>query len=107
MEYNAEINDEGQIELNGEIIDESIFNEERVDYSLRERDDFIDTLIDWISEATKDKEIMKSDLRYLMKLNDEYIWSSILTNKYIAKSDNREEFNNICKEVLKLNKTKD
>jgi len=107
MEYNAEINDEGQIEINGEIIDESIFNEERINYFLREREDFIDILIDWISEATKDKEIMKSDLRYLMKLNDEYIWSSISTNKYIAKSDNRKEFNNICKEVLKLNKTKD
>ena len=85
-------------------IKESIFQEEKVDWSLREREDLIDNLIDWISEATKDKLVMIEDLRYLISLKDEYIFSNISTNKYIAISDNKEEFDNICQEILELNK---
>ncbi|KKK76300.1 hypothetical protein LCGC14_2865010, partial [marine sediment metagenome] len=89
--------------INRVLINDKIFQEEMVDYSPRSREDLIDNLIDWISEATTDKEIMKSDLKYLMGLKDEYIFSSISTNDYISKSDDEETFNEICKEILKLN----
>jgi len=46
---------------------------------------------------------MKDDLKYLIDLNDTYIFSSISTNEYIAESDNKERFNEICEEILKLN----
>jgi hypothetical protein len=46
---------------------------------------------------------MKDDLKYLRGLNDEFVFSSISTNEYVAKSDNLEEFNDLCEELLKLN----
>lgn len=81
---------------------EDIFDTENIGYVLRFREDLIDNLINWISEAKEsDKFLMKEDLKYLIDLEDEYVFSSISTNEYIAKSDNEEEFNNICKEILK------
>ncbi len=86
------------------LINEKIFNDEMVNYRVRDRDDFINELIDWIGEATTDKEIMKSDLKMLMDLEDDYIFSSISTNEYFCRSEDEEEFINICKEILELNK---
>ena len=91
------------ITINNIIIDSSIFDEEKVDYRVLEREELINDLIGWIGEGNKDKELMKEDLIYLMKQEDKYIFSSILTNEYILKSDNKEEFNNICSDILKLN----
>jgi hypothetical protein len=90
--------------INNIKINEKIFTDELCDYILRERDDQIDNLIDWIGEAKdNDKQLMKDDLKYLIDLNDTYIFSSISTNEYIAESDNKERFNEICEEILKLN----
>jgi hypothetical protein len=90
--------------VNGIKINDKIFTDELCDYILRERDDQIDNLIDWIGEAKdNDKQLMKDDLKYLIDLNDTYIFSSISTNEYIAESDNKERFNEICEEILKLN----
>ena len=74
-----------------------------VGYCIEDRDDLVDRLIDWISEATKDKEVMKDDLKMLMKRSDLYLFSSISTNEYIFPDD--VEFDNICKEILKINET--
>lgn len=100
----AEITEQG-IEINGTLINEIIFQEEKCDWTLREREDEIDNLIDWISESQKygDKALMKADLKYLISLDDEYIFSNISTNRYIANSDNEIEFHNICMEILELN----
>ena len=89
--------------IDNTLINESIFDEEKIDYSVVYREDLIDNLIDWISEATNDKYMMKEDLKYLMNLNDELIFTSISTNEYICKSDNEKEFNKICKQILNLN----
>ena len=107
--YNLDIREEG-VYINETLIDEKIFQEEKVDYSPREREEQINDLYIWIGEATgsdrtNDLYMMKEDLRYLESLEDEYIFSSVSTNEYICKSDNIEEFNNICKEILDLNKT--
>lgn len=75
--------------------------EDSFDYRIEYRTDLIDNLIDWISEATECKEIMKDDLKYLMGLEDEYIFSSIRTNEYVAKSDNLEYFNQLCEDMIK------
>jgi hypothetical protein len=89
--------------INGTKINEKITQDELCDYRLLDREDLINDLIDWISEATTDKDNMKYDLKYLMSLPDDYVFSSISTNEYIAKSDNEERFNEICEEILKLN----
>jgi len=103
--YEIDINDEGEIEINGEVINSKIFNEELVDYSVVDREDRIEYLCMWITESDKsnDKRLMLEDLKYLMKLEDEFVFSSIFTNEYIAKSDDEETFNNICEEIIKLN----
>lgn len=91
--------------INGVLINEDIFQEEKSEFKPILREEKIDDLINWISETKSetDKVLMKDDLKYLIKLKDEFIFSSISTNKYVAKSNNLKEFNRICKEILKLN----
>jgi len=108
MEYNLKKTHEG-IEINGVLIDEKIFDEEKVDYRPVFREDQIDNLINWISEASgsnreSDLYLMKEDLKYLINLSDEMVFSSLSTNEFIARSDDLEEFNEICKEILEINK---
>ena len=109
MEYKVDIQESG-IFINEDLINENIFGGEKVDYILREREVLIDDLYIWIGEATgsdkrNDLYMMKEDLKYLESLEDEFVFSSVSTNEYIAKSDNLEGFNSICKEILDLNKT--
>lgn len=86
--------------INGVKIDEDIFSDEKVDYRIENREDFVDTLIDWISEAKgSDKELMKKDLKMLMKVKDEFILSSLSTNDYLY--CNSEQFNFECENILK------
>jgi hypothetical protein len=104
--YDLKIDNEG-VKINGIPINEEIFNQEKVDYRITDREDQVEHLCMWISEAGQDREndkrLMLEDLKYLCKLEDEYIFSSISTNEYIAKSDDEERFNEICEEILKLN----
>jgi len=86
--------------IDGRPIYSEIFDQEMVDYRLVETENQIDDLIQWIAESNKDKWLMKEDLEYLMKLEDEYVFSSILTNEFIASSDNPERFDEICEEIL-------
>ena len=60
-------------------------------------------MIVWIGECKRinEKQLMLDDLKYLFTLEDEYIFSSVSTNKYVCKSD--DEFNEICEELLELN----
>jgi hypothetical protein len=107
--YKIEMTHEG-IKINNILINEDIFRNEKIGYSVRDREEQINDLFMWIGEAIgkenreSDLYLMKEDLRYLESLNDELIFSSISTNEFIAKSDNLKEFNKICKEILKLNK---
>lgn len=98
------ITDNNGLRINGIILNEKIFQEELVNYQIRDRKDFINDLIDWISEATKDKELMKEDLKYLINLDDTFMFSNISTNEYICFSDNPDRFNEIAAEILKINK---
>ena len=105
---NIEIMEDG-IYINCIKIKENIFQEEKSDYDIREREDQIEHLIDWISESTSnsDKYLMKEDLKYLISMEDEYIFSSISTNEYISKSYDPERFEEICNDILKLNEVEE
>lgn len=75
------------------------------EYQIIDREDFIDELITWISECNNNnKQLMKNDLRYLMSIDDEYIFSSGSTSDFIAKSDKPETFNRIAQEIVDLQK---
>lgn len=108
MNYTINLTDKGNTTINGAAINEVIFEHEMVDYKVVDRSQLIDDLISWIAECgpgrDSDRYLMKQDLKYLITVPDEYIFSSISTNDYIVQGD--EEFDNLCREILKLN-TKD
>ena len=105
MNYDIEINDNNDIMINNIKINVKIFEEQCIDWKFLERDNLIDDLINWISEAKGiDKQMMKDDLMYLINLKDKYVFSSLSTNEYVVMSDNEDGFNAICKELLELNK---
>ncbi len=88
--------------INGIAISEKIHDKELFEYEIRDREDFIDNLICWIAEAKgSDKLLMKQDLVLLLGVEDDYILSSISTNKYLY--EGCSEFNNTCKQLLELN----
>lgn len=106
--YKLEITEKG-VYINETLINEEIFQEEKVNYCVVDKEEQIKDLYMWIGEAINDEKrssdvyLMKEDLRYLEGLQDDYIFSSISTNEYIAKSDDLENFKEICDEILKLN----
>jgi hypothetical protein len=81
------------------IIDNDKYTEE-CRWVIEDKEDLVDRLITRISESNKDREIMKTDLKYLMKLEDMYIFSSTDTNEYIAKSDNEKRFSELCQDFI-------
>jgi hypothetical protein len=86
-------------------LSEKIRQEDLHEYSIVHRKSFIDELTRWITEArnSSDKILMQEDLKMLMDVEDDYIFSSNSTNSYITKSDS--EFEKTCKELIELNKT--
>ena len=104
MTIEVKMNDDYTMEINGVRVNTIIFEQEKSDYILIERSEQIDNLISWISECgygrEGDKFLMKEDLEYLMNLQDEYIFSNIGTNEYIANSDDPTKFYDICKDLL-------
>lgn len=88
------------------LINSDIFQNELFDYSIVDRSDLIDNLIMWISECgidrNHDKELMKTDLKYLMDVKDDYIFSAFSTNEYIVSDD--DNFEETCRELIALNK---
>jgi len=107
--YNIKINEQGRILIDNILINENIFHNEEIDYKPVEKEQQINDLFMWIGEALHDEKrsndvyMMKEDLKNLEKLEDTYIFSSISTNEFISKSEDLEEFNKICEEILKLN----
>ena len=94
----------GDDTINGVAINEKIRQEELFEYQIIHRENFLaNDLIVWIGECKRinEKQLMLDDLKYLFTLEDEYIFSSVSTNKYVCKSD--DEFNEICEELLELN----
>lgn len=103
----AKINENGEVVINEIVISQEA--EEKVGYNLREREQQISDLYMWISEATgsdrtNDLYLMKEDLKYLLNLEDEFVFSNLETNEFIAESDDLKGFNEICEELVKANK---
>lgn len=83
---------------------EIIRQNESLWYDIVDREDEINNLYRYVWEA-KDwsaQEWYKSDIDYLRTLSDTYVFSSLSTNEYIAASDDVEEFDKLCDELLDL-----
>lgn len=110
MKNRININNNG-VEIDGILINEKIFQEELVNWNVADKETQIDFLIDSIGECGSDRQsdkyLMKEDLTMLIKKGNnganQTFFSSILTNEYIFWDD--EGFNEVCDEILKLNKT--
>ena len=98
------INNKGEIIIDNNIINEKIFDEEKTEWKIIDRESEIDNLCLWIAESENQNEklLMLEDLKELILKTDEFCFSSINTNKYIF--ENEKEFDKICQEILKLNK---
>jgi hypothetical protein len=95
--------------ISGIKIAEEIFQEEKSEWKITHKESLMNDLFVWIGEAIRgsnsDSRMMQDDLFKLAKWEDEYIFSSIYTNDYINSEDSR--FNEVCKELLELNKKPD
>ena len=88
--------------ISGIKIHDKIMIEQLFEYEIRDREDYIENLITWIAESkSNDKVLMKEDLKMLMGLTDDYVFSSISTNNYIYQG--HPEFNKTCEDLLTLN----
>lgn len=87
-------------------IEDTIFQDELVDYYIISVDDEIDSLYRWIWEATDEyqKDLMKTDLRQLEDWKDAYALSNINTNEYLLESDGYALFDEKCEEIINENK---
>lgn len=93
----------GEDRINGIKINDKIRDEELFEYEIRDKEDFIAELINWISEASRDKQMMIDDLKILIAIDNDYIFSSNKTNDYIYQG--HADFESTCKELLELNET--
>lgn len=100
LKFELEIDDEGNAYINDILIDREVF--EKVDCIIRDREQLIEDLCMWISESTSDNDkfLMKNDLKMLMDLRDDLVFSSLSTNDYIAQGLDIKEFNDLCEEIL-------
>jgi hypothetical protein len=95
--YNISIND---TEINDEV-----FNQELVNYRYVDRFDLISDIQDFLYEARRarrlsDAAMMDDDIDYLKTLPDNYVFTSISTNEYIAFSQEPQKFDDICQDIL-------
>lgn len=96
------------ISINGQEIDDKVFDEEMVAYRYVDRANLIKDIQRWLCEARQadkvcDALLMDQDIDYLKTLNDNYVFSSIETNEYVAFSNNLQKFNEICEEIIEAN----
>ena len=94
MQYT--INDTNKI--NNKIISDDIFQEEKVEYRIENRENLIDTLFGWVSESKEnDRDLIKEDIKYLITIEDKYVLSSMSTNEYLT--EDSEEGQKILEEI--------
>jgi len=86
------------ITLNDKIRDEDLH-----EYFIEEKQEIVSNLMMWISEGSKDKDIMQQDLEMILAQDYIYFFSSNSTNSYIFPDDS--EFDNTCKELIELNES--
>lgn len=100
IKYSAIIEDNDDIYINDVLINETLFLEEILKYTVRTVEELIDLIIHYIENTKQDIDVLKEDLCYLKSLEDEFVFTSIETNKYIALSDNPDEYHQLCELFL-------
>lgn len=94
------ITDKG-ITIEGNLINESIFDGAKASYRPVLRDDEILNIADMICEAPQsDKLLILEDIKELQSNEDEIVLSSLDTNHYIYPSGDINAFNEQCQDII-------
>jgi len=77
-------------------MDDSILEQEKVNYRLVERDEQITDLSEWIAGADSKSErvLMIEDLKQLAFWEDEYVFANISTNEFVSPTQDTERLMN-------------
>ena len=104
MENEIRIEDNNDVFINNTKIKEEIFDKQMYEYNVRPTEEEIDNLISWIGETTSenDKVLMKEDLKFLMSVEEKFVFTSISTNHFVTESSDTTTYDLICKEILEL-----
>lgn len=87
-------------EVTKTIIDLDKHNEELTPWTITQRDEHEDFLFDLYANYDKpDKYLIKDDIKEILKIDDEFIFTSTDTNEFISSKD-KEIFNNICYDFI-------
>lgn len=90
--------------INDVVLNEKIKDNELHEYSIVEKEELINNIFSYVNEAKdSDKVLMKEDIISLSEIDDEYIFTSNSSNEYIHSGS--ENFNEICEQLLDLNKS--
>lgn len=101
IKYDISISDDNETSINGILINQKLFDEEMVRYNVRTREEIVDFIISIISEASiYNANLMKEDLRFLFSIEDEFLFNSIESNKYVVYSEKPKEFNKIAESII-------
>lgn len=109
MEYNISINEKNEtsawINLTEIKINPDIEKNELFEYKVRTRKEIMDYLKETLESSPNhpDKEAIIDNLEYLKKLIDVFIFVNVGTNDYVASSDNKKVFDELCIKLLNLN----
>jgi hypothetical protein len=89
--------------VDGVVIDDSIFDEQMVDWVLKYRDRELHSHCGWINEShATDFSFIKS-AAFLNELTDVFAWENLSTGDYVAASKDPDKFDQICESVLFAN----
>lgn len=91
--------------IDGVAISDEVFDE--IDYGIREREECIENLEQWIAEAHRagrsdNVALMRNDLEFLRSINDEFVFNSRSTNLLVAFSRQPNLFNELCERALEM-----
>jgi len=102
--YKIKVDGEFFTVINNITIDESIFDEEKVDYILENRQSLLNYFNELVTEVQgSEKQLVIADIEYLKKLNDEYLLTHITTDEWISPLEDTKKFNDACTEILDCN----
>lgn len=114
--FTIEIDDDNNSFINGKLINPEFFDEEKVSYKIRTKDEVVEFIFECLSNPIdtdryehemKQRQMMIDDIKLLQSSafeNDEFILTSIETNKYLSAHHGVSEFNEFCSDTLELNK---
>lgn len=107
LKYNIDMIQGGMCFINGQAIHPDVNANADIGYSIVEREEMIDNVLDIISEhkqGSRNRLYMRQTLDELYSTKDELIFRCVDDNEIVAKSLDVERFNELCEEMLEADR---